>query len=94
MDERHYVRALLGRLQDAGEGWLTPPSGGLVLAEVVPLMRRAEAATTGAASRLWGTAATMSAAKLWVVAEVDSDGELWDRVLDLVRQASACQPAD
>ncbi len=87
-----YVPGLLARLQAAGGGWLTPASGDLALRDLVPLLERAAAATSGRASVLWAHAAVMAGAKLWVACEVDSDGELWDRVLEAVERAAAGQP--
>ncbi|MFF2751102.1 hypothetical protein ACFVVA_36900 [Kitasatospora sp. NPDC058048] len=94
MHVERFVPGLLARLQAAGGGWLTPVSGeDLVLLDLVPLLERAAAATSGRASGLWADAARMAAAKLWVACEVDSDREVWERVLEAVARAAAERPA-
>ncbi|MGW2255095.1 hypothetical protein ACWCXH_33660 [Kitasatospora sp. NPDC001660] len=91
MDGERYIPGLLARLQDAGGGWLTPPSGRLVLGELLPLLNSAAAGTTGRASRLWTYAATAASAQLWVAGD-DPDRELWDHVANAVARAAAEQP--
>lgn len=91
-EDRIYLRALLADLASDAAPWF-PPGEEPKLNLVHPSLMRAQASTTGEASRLWEQAATLAGAAMWTGDPAnEASREVWENVRSLTKRAAALSP--